>query len=531
MSSAVAEKADRVYLNGKIITVDDKFSIAEAMASKGDRFIYVGSDAGAKEHIGDKTNVVDLQGRTVTPGLIDSHMHPMYMAERIVQGDIEVRNLDLAAIRKIIASEVGKSELGGWVVAKWYSIYALGIEPHKKHLDDISPNNPVFLRDSSGHAGWVNSKALEVVGITDATPNPKGGHIVRDAEGHATGLLMESAAWDVFEKIPRSFTGEEQDRGDVLASEELFAVGLTGVNDATPTEIGTINRRKALYESGKIRIRMNDMVSVAAAKELGGPQTGLYDNRYALNTVKIVLDGAQSPRSAAMLEDYSDMPGWRGVLRIKPEEYTSDVIEGVKLGYTVHTHAIGDLTIRTTLGAYEKAIAVTGVKDRRLSTAHNHMPHPDDLPRFGKLGIVANGTPLWGCNEAMAMSRFGEERSRLYHAFKSWIDSGAVVVFGTDHPVSPYNPWPNLRAAITREEDGNKSPNPEQRLSREQSLRCYTINCAYMTFEENVRGSIEAGKLADFVVIDRDYMTIPSDEIGDTKVLMTVVGGEVVYEP
>jgi predicted amidohydrolase YtcJ len=159
------------------------------------------------------------------------------------------------------------------------------------------------------------------------------------------------------------------------------------------------------------------------------------------------------------------------------------------------------------------------------------MPHPDDLPRFGKLGIVANGTPLWGCNEAMAMSRFGEERSRLYHAFKSWIDSGAVVVFGTDHPVSPYNPWPNLRAAITREEDGNKSPNPEQRLSREQSLRCYTINCAYMTFEENVRGSIEAGKLADFVVIDRDYMTIPSDEIGDTKVLMTVVGGEVVYEP
>jgi predicted amidohydrolase YtcJ len=529
--SQTISKADNVYRNAKILTVDDDFSIAEAMAVKGDKFAYVGSDAGIEEYIGDKTEVMDLKGKTVTPGLIDSHMHPIYMAENLVQGTIEVRNLDLAAIQKLISSEIAKSGPGKWFVGHRYNVYALGVEPHKKLLDDISPDNPVFLKDSSGHAGWVNSKALESVGIIDTTPNPKGGHIVRDTDGHATGLLMETAARSVFDKIPKSFSDEEQNRGEVLAGKEFFAVGLTGVHDATPTEIGVVKRRKALYQSGKMKLRMNDMVSVAAAKELGGPETGLYDHRYSLNTVKIVLDGAQSPRSAALLEDYSDMPGWKGVLRIDPEEYTSDVIESVKLGYTVHTHAIGDLTIRTTMDAYEKAIAVTGVKDRRLSSAHNHLPHPDDLPRFGKLGIVANGTPLWGVNRVMAEVRFGKERSRLHHAFKSWIDAGAVVVFGTDYSVSPYNPWPNLRAAITRSESkGKPSFNSEQCLSREQSLRCYTINCAYMTFEENAKGSIEVGKLADFVVIDRDYMTIPADEIGDTKVLMTVVGGEIVHE-
>jgi predicted amidohydrolase YtcJ len=524
------EKADRVYRNGKIVTVDDKFSIAQAMAVKGDRFIYVGSDTGAKEHIGNKTEVIDLEGKTVTPGLIESHMHPNSMAERIIKGGLDVRGLDMDTFRKAIAAEIEKVGPGEWVTGRSYTANTLGVEPHKKYLDDISPNNPVFLRDGSHHAGWVNSRALEVAGITDTTPQPKGGHIARDAEGHAKGLFMEQNAIDlVYKKIPLSFTDEEQDRGEILASKELLAVGLTGVHDAGRPEIGLVNRRKALYGSGQIKIRMNTMLGINAARELGGPQNGLYNHRLGLNTVKIVLDGATGPRSAALMEDYSDMPGWKGVLIIDPDEYMGQVIESVKLGYTVHTHTIGDLAIRTTLDAYEKAIAVNGVRDRRLSTAHNHIPNPDDLPRYGKLGMVANGTPLWALGGVS--SRYGEERCHLFHAFKSWIDAGAVVVFGTDHPVSPYNPWPNLRAAITRSEGKGKPPfNPEQCLSREQALKCYTINCAYMTFEEGIKGSIEVGKLADFVVIDRDYMTIPADEIGDIKVLMTVVGGEVVHE-
>jgi predicted amidohydrolase YtcJ len=269
------EKAEKIYRNGRILTVDDNFSIASAIAIKGDRFIYVGTNAGVAEYIGDKTTVCDLNGKMVTPGIIDSHMHPLSMAERIVKGGLDVRNFSLTAVQEAIASEVAKLQPGQWVTGWSYSVNTLGVEPHKKYLDEVSPNNPVFLHDGSHHAGWVNSRSLEIAGITDETPDPDGGHIVRDEEGHATGLLMEQGAWDsVYTKIPQSFTDEEQDMGDVLASKELLAVGLTSVHDAGRPEIGVVNRRKSLYQSGKIKIRMNDMLSMTAARNLGGPQPG-----------------------------------------------------------------------------------------------------------------------------------------------------------------------------------------------------------------------------------------------------------------
>ena len=536
-------EADTVYLNGNIYTVDDTFSTASAMAIKGDRFIYVGSNAGVQEYIGPGTAVIDLNGKTVVPGLMDSHIHFSGVGTKLFSRDVDCYWLPLdelqAAIANAIATGVGlrPGPEPRWFRGSGYND-AIWDPPvaHKELLDVVSPNNPVYISRYCGHAGLANSKAMEIAGITDETPDPAKGHIVRDAEGHATGVFLERATRLITQHIPSwpPLTEEERRHCLVLGSQAVLAAGLTVVHDASGAGMSTVDRRSALYEEGLLKVRINNMLGSSTAESLGAPQIR-YDNHYFLNSVKVSADGSLGGRGAALIEEYSDAPGYFGELKIDEDSFALQVAERLDLGFSTRTHCIGDLANRVALNAYERALEETGIapEDARLCIEHTQILNVDDLPRLAPLGIVASMQEVH-CTEDMlfAEDRLGPVRILGGYAWSSLLDTGVVIAGGSDYGVSPYNPFYGLHAAVTRQDRNNQPPGgwyPQECMTREEALRARTMGGAYVMFAEDILGSIEAGKLADFVVIDRDYMTCPAEDIWRIKVLMTVVGGEVVY--
>lgn len=539
--SCTAEEADMVVLNGKVYTVDKSFSIAEAFAVKGDKFIYVGSNEGARAYVGPDTLIIDLKGKTVLPGLMDSHIHFVSLGRRLYTRDLNLYWLSLEETQKRIkeAIETGQHiRPGGWLVGFGYNDALWPVPAHKSLLDAVAPNNPVWITRYCGHAGLANSLAMELAGIDKdgITPDPPGGHIVRDAEGKPTGVFIDTAMGLITRVIPPwpPLTEEEERHCLLLAQEAVAAVGLTCVHDASASGATVVNRFKALYEAGLLKIRVNDMLSYSMAKSLGRPQV-LYDNHYFLISVKTVADGSLGGRGAALLEEYSDAPGYYGELRIDEETFAAQVADLLNLGFQQRTHAIGDRANRVVLNAYEKALKATGKKgeDVRLAIEHSQVLHPDDIPRFKELGIVASMQPVHATEDMLfAEARLGPERIKGAYAWRTLLDLGVVIASGSDCCVSPYNPFYGMHAAVTRQDRENNPPGgwyPEQCMTREEALRSYTNGGAYVMFAEDVLGSIEVGKLADFVVIDRDYMTIPAEDIWKIQVLMTVVGGEIVY--
>lgn len=542
---AAEEEADTVYINGNIYTVDEAFSTASAMAIKGDSFIYVGSDAGVQAYIGAGTAVVDLNGKTVVPGLMDSHQHWTGVGTALYSRDPDFYWKSIeetqATIANAIATGVGvRPGPDGWIRGRGYND-AIWDPPvaHKDLLDVVSPDNPVYISRYCGHAGFANSKAMEICGI-DAdgiiTPDPEGGTIVRDAEGNPTGVFVERASRLISKYIPSwpPLTEEEERHCLVLGSEALLASGLTVVHDASATGMSQVNRMKDLYEAGLLKVRVNDMLAPSTAEALGKPQV-LYDNHYFLISVKRFSDGSLGSRGAALIEEYSDAPGYFGELLIDEDEFALDVANLLNLGFPTRTHAIGDLANRTVINAYEKALAMAGVapEDARLALEHCQILNVDDIPRLAPLGIVASMQEVH-CTEDMlfAEDRLGPVRVLGGYAWSSLLDTGAVVAGGSDYSVSPYNPFYGLHAAVTRQDRNNQPPGgwyPQECMTREEALRARTNAGAYVMFAEDILGSIEVGKLADFVVIDRDYMTCPAEDIWRIKPVMTVVGGEVVF--
>jgi len=545
------EKADSVFLNGRIYTVDEGFSVAEALAVKGDRFVFVGSNENVQAYIGCDTKVVDLQGKAVVPGLMDSHIHFIgRLGESLYSRDPDFYWVSVAEMQARIAEAIATGQgvrpgPDGWISGRGYND-AIWDPPvaHKGLLDPVSPNNPVYITRYCGHAALVNSKAMEIAGI-DAdgiTPDPVGGHIVRDSEGKPTGVFIDTAMSLVSRHIPSwpALTEEERRHCLVLGSEAALAAGLTVVHDASGSAMSTVNRVKALYEEGLIKIRINDMLSRSTALALGGPQV-LYDNHYFLSSIKVVGDGSLGGRGAAMIEEYSDAPGYYGELRsviIDEDAFAGEVAELLNLGISTRTHCIGDLANRVVLNAYEKAMNATGIHgdQARLAIEHSQILHPDDLPRFAQLGIVASMQPVHATEDMLfAEDRVGPERILGAYAWRDLLDSGVVIASGSDYNVSPYNPFWGIHAAVTRQDRNNEPPGgwyPEQCMTREEALRSYTMGGAYVMFAEDILGSIEVGKLADFVVIDRDIMDeeeVDAEDIWKTEVLMTVVGGEVVF--
>jgi predicted amidohydrolase YtcJ len=547
-SAAVSDiqEADRVYVNGKIYTVDEEFSTASAFAVKDGQFIYVGDDAGARAYIGSLTFVFDLEGKTVIPGLHDAHVHIRY-GERILYPrtpDIRAAIGEWASvermqevIKRCLATGEGMRPgpeprwlvLSGWMSDVWNPP-----EFHKELIDAVAPNNPVFISRYT-HGSGANSKALELAGITRDTPDPQGGHIKKDTDGEPTGEFVERAPAQLTRLIPPlpPMTDYEISRNLVEGTQLAVASGLTTIHGASMTDYEEVQRRIKLYEVGLLRIRINEMVREDAAKKLGKPLN--YNNKYFVRSVKAFADGALGSRGALFLEEYSDYPGYFGESRQSEDQIAKSATELLKIGFNMRIHCIGDAANRAAINAYERALEATGIdgKKARFALEHCQVLTAEDIPRLAKLGIVASMQPLHATEDMhFAEARMGPERVKYAYIWRDLLDLGVVIATGTDYSVSPFNPFYTLHAAVTRQDRNNNPPGgwiPEQAMTREEALRAATMGGAYVMFAEDILGSIEVGKLADFVVIPVDLMTIPAEDIWKIEPEMTVIGGEIVY--
>lgn len=541
-----AQEADRIYVNGNIYTVDEAFSTASAFAVKDGQFIYVGDDAGVQAYVGPLTLVFDLEGKTIIPGLHDAHVHIRY-GERILYPrtpDIRAAIGEWASVERMqevikhcLATGEGMRPgpepqwlvLSGWMSDVWDPP-----EFRKELIDAAAPNNPVYISRYT-HGSGANSKALELAGITRDTPDPPGGHIKKGKNGEPTGEFVERAPAQLTRLIPPlpPMTDFERSRNLVEGTQLAVVSGLTTIHGASMTGYEEVQRRIKLYEVGLLRIRINEMVSEDAAKKLGKPFN--YNNKFFVRTVKAFADGALGSRGALFLEEYSDYPGYYGEPRQSEDKIAQSATELLKIGFNMRIHCIGDAANRIAINAYERALKATGIdgKDARFALEHCQVLTPDDIPRLAKLGIVASMQPLHATEDMhFAESRIGPERLKYAYIWSDLLDLGVVVATGTDYSVSPYNPFYTLHAAVTRQDRNNNPPGgwiPEQAMTREEALRAATMGGAYVMFAEDILGSIEVGKLADFVVIPVDYMTIPAEDIWKIEPEMTVIGGEIVY--
>jgi predicted amidohydrolase YtcJ len=539
-------EADTVYINGNIYTVDEEFSTASALAVKNGRFIYVGDDAGARAFVGPRTFVYDLEGKTVIPGLHDAHVHIRYGDRELYPRTPDIRPAigEWASVERMqevikhcLATGTGMRPgpeprwlvLSGWMSDVW--------DPpvfRKELIDAVAPDNPVYISRYT-HGSGANSKALELAGITRDTPDPPGGHIKKDENGEPTGEFVERAPRELTRLIPPlpSMTDYEQSRNLVDGTQLAIASGLTTIHGASMTSYEEIQRRIKLYEVGLLRIRINEMVREDAAKKLGKPLN--HDNKYFVRSVKAFADGALGSRGALFLEDYSDYPGYRGEARQSEDQIAKSATDLLKIGFNMRIHCIGDAANRTAINAYERALKATGTEGAkaRFSLEHCQVLTAEDFPRLKKLGIVASMQPLHATEDMhFAEARMGPERLKYAYIWSDLLDLGVVVATGTDYSVSPYNPFYTLHAAVTRQDRDNNPPGgwiPEQAMTREEALRAATMGGAYVMFAEDILGSVEVGKLADFVVIPVDYMTVPAEDIWKIKPDMTVIGGKVVY--
>jgi predicted amidohydrolase YtcJ len=540
------QEADRVYLNATIYTVNEAFSTASAMAVRDGRFIYVGDVAGARAHIGPNTFVVDLAGKTVIPGLHDTHVHIRYGERELYPQVPDIRTgigewASVERMQEVIRHALATGEgmrpgpeprwivLSGWMSDVW--------DPpvfRKELIDAVAPDNPVYISRYT-HGSGANSKALELAGITRDTPDPEGGHIKKDENGEPTGEFVERAPSQLMRLIPPlpPLTDYEISRNLVEGTQLAVASGLTTIHGASMTDYDEVQRRRKLYEVGLLRIRINEMVAPSAARRLGEPLN--YENKFFVRSVKEFADGALGSRGALFMEDYSDYPGFRGEARRSEDELAELATELLPMGFNLRVHCIGDAANHAAINAFERALKATGTdgEDARFSLEHAQVLVPEDVPRLKELNIIASMQPLHATEDMnFAEARVGPERLKYAYIWSDLIDLGVHVPTGTDYSVSPYNPFYTLHAAVTRQDRNNNPPGgwiPEEAMTREEALRAATIEGAYAMFAEDILGSIEVGKLADFVVIPVDYMTVPAEDIWKITPDMTVIGGEVVY--
>jgi hypothetical protein len=541
-----AQEADRAWVNATIYTVDETFSTATVMAVKDGRFVYVGDESGLEDHIGPNTFVVDLGGRTVIPGLHDAHVHIRYGERELYPRTPDIRpglgewasvEQMQAAIRR--ALETGEGMRPGpeprWIVLRgWMSDVWDPPVFRKELIDAVAPDNPVFIYRYT-HGSGANSKALELAGITSETPDPPGGHIKKDGTGEPTGEFVERAPPQLTSLIPDlpPLTDYERSRNLVEGTELAMASGLTTIHGASRTGYEEVQRRLKLYEVGLLRIRINEMVSEDAARRLGEPLN--YENEFFVRSVKAFADGALGSRGALFMEEYSDYPGYRGEARRNEDELAELGTELLPMGFNLRVHCIGDGANHLAINAFERALDATGTdgEEARFALEHAQMFVPDDIPRLVELDIVASMQPLHATEDMhFAEARMGPERLKHAYIWSDLLDLGVHVPTGTDYSVSPYNPFYTLHAAVTRQDRDDNPPGgwmPEQAMTREEALRAATIEGAYVMHAEDILGSIEPGKLADFVVIPVDYMTVPVEDIWEIEPDMTVIGGEVVF--
>ncbi|MBN1222795.1 MAG: amidohydrolase [Candidatus Aminicenantes bacterium] len=528
------DKADFAVINGKIYTADAHDRFVEGIAAKNGIIVAAGSNEEVKKRIGSSTHVLDAEGRLVTPGFIDAHCHFASGGESLmtlvfrgidsvkeIQAMVSAKADDLPPGTPIFGSQFDHTLFPG---QKW---------PTKQDLDVAAPDNPVVIERVDGHSVWVNSLALEQSGIRRETPDPFGGEIVRDSKkGEPTGILKESAMELIKVRKPEASSSPEENIKRGLA--HAARLGITGIQTSASLEELEIYRR--LDHQGDLTLRVYGWLPYERIDEYirKGIRQGVGDDMVKAGFLKIFVDGTISSSTALLFEPFSDEPDKTGLAQYEEEELYALVEKAHRNGYQVGMHAIGDKAVHWALNAVERTQRKHGVKGLRHRIEHVSVLHPDDVPHFKELGVIPSMQPTFCTTDLMYCERrFGQERCKGIYVWKSLIESGAPPAFGTDWPVEPLDPMRGLYSALTRKSIDFEVPEggwfPDQCLTIIEAIKCYTRNAAFASFEENFKGSLEAGKLADMVVLSKDLFAIAPEEILKTRVLFTILGGKIVY--
>lgn len=546
------EPADLLIYGGTIYTVNDAQPVVEAVAVRNGYIVFAGTRADAQAWAGEKTEQLDLQGKTMTPGFTEGHGHLLGVGYNALELDLmSVTSYEelVARVREAVAkAKPGEWILGrGWHQDKWITKPAKMVKGFQTHelLSAASPDNPVFLRHASSHAGFANARAMEIAGVNLLSveklrhdDTPAGGEIIRDELGNPTGIFNEVAMGVIARHIPPR-SEETNARALQLAMEACWKNGITAFHDAGATreEIALYHRFR---DEGKLALRLYVMVT--------GRDRGLVDEwlvrgpeidstaTLTIRAIKLNCDGALGSRGAWLLEPYTDRAGFYGMATLPMDTVLTTAREALKRGFQVCAHAIGDRANREILDRYEQALTEQPVaaKNARFRIEHAQHLHPDDIPRFAKLGVIPAMQAIhMSSDRPWAIERLGAQRIREgAYMWQSLLQSGAKIVNGTDAPIEPVNPIPCFYASITRktlkgEPEGGYEP--AEKMTRTQALRSYTADAAYGAFQENIKGTIAVGRLADFTVFTKDIMTIPEEDVLKTEVAITIVGGKTVY--
>lgn len=532
------KKADLIFKNANIITMDEKNPRAQAIAIRGDKILAVGSNQQIERFRGRGTKVLDLEGKTIVPGLIDAHVHLISLGKSLSILNLEGTS-SLDEVLEMVKEKVQRAKPAEWILGRGWDQNDWPIKefPTRWDLDRVAPQNPVHLTRICGHMVWVNSRVLEMAGITKETKSPEGGKIIHDpSTGEPTGVFVDQAI-DLVERIIPPPTYQQKKEYAKRAIRGCLRVGLTEVHDAS-VELEMVKIYKELLKEGNLPLRLYLMLrgpgkAVKAYLERG-PEIGLGDRRLTIRAIKLFADGSLGSRGAALLEPYSDAPGERGLITMDPDTACEIMVRALERGFQVCTHAIGDSANRLVLNLIERALKGHPSRDHRFRIEHAQVIAPEDIPRFAKLGVIPSMQPAH-CTSDMywAEDRLGPERVKGAYAWRSLLDTGVRIPGGSDAPVESINPLWGIYAAVTRQDHKGWPQggwHPEQRVSREEALRMFTLDAAYGAFEEKIKGSLEKGKLADLTVLSKDIMRVPAPEILQTEVLMTVVGGKIVFE-
>ncbi len=536
-TSQTSSSADLVVTNARIYTVDDGRPLAEAMAVRGGRVLFVGSARGALSLRGPQTRVLDAFGATIIPGIADAHVHLLGLGQAL-------RSVNLVGARSYeevverIAAKARELPAGTWILGRGWdqNDWPDTRLPSHEALSRAVPNHPVYVVRVDGHAALTNATAMRIANVTATTADPQGGRLERIASGEPTGVLVDRAMGLVGSRIPAATRDQVRD-ATLTAIKEVNRFGLTSVHDAG-VDAATIDVYEDLARAGQYTLRNYVMIrqddSTLARYFRRGPQSGLYDGKIWIRSIKISADGALGSRGAALLDPYADEPSHSGLI-LTPQARIRDVaVRALRAGFQLNVHAIGDRGNRVVLDAFDEALKVVPIPDHRFRVEHAQILHHDDIPRFAQLDVIPSMQSTHQTSDMYwAPNRLGYSRSLGGYAWRSLLNTGVIIPNGTDFPVEDVDPLKTFHSAVTRQDENNWPTGgwfPDQRMTRDEALKSITIWPAIAAFQEREMGSLSAGKYADFVMLDRDIMTVSAEAILGTHVIATYIAGRPVFE-
>jgi predicted amidohydrolase YtcJ len=531
------QPADLIVTNARIYTVDDSHPFVSALAVRDGRVQFIGSVAEAMLLRGPSTRVLDATGKTVIPGMTDAHAHLFGLGEFLRSIDLtDTRSFDEIVSR--VAAKVGETPSGRFIVGRGWDQNKWGDTRFPTHdaLSRISPNNPVVLERIDGHAKLVNAAAMKLAGITAATKDPAGGRLERTANGEPTGVLIDNAM-ALIDRVAPPMAHDEMKSAALAAIAESNKYGITALHDPGETR-DVLDLFEELAKANTFNLRVYAMIGDDSATIehyfQRGPQSGLYDNHLWIRSIKLYADGALGSRGAALLDPYSDDPKNVGLLKSTQAHLTDVSTRALRNGFQVATHAIGDRGNRVALDAYQTALKAVPTVDHRFRIEHVQVLDHADVPRFAQMGIIPSMQAVHQTSDMYwAPTRLGYARTLEAYAWRSLLNTGVIIPNGSDFPVERVNPLYSFHAAVSRQDDNGWPPGgwfPAQLMTRDEALKAMTIWPAFAAFQEKELGSLTPGKLADFVILDRDIMTVPDGDILGTTVLATYIGGRAVFE-